>query len=572
MDWYLLFDKQRGKYESNLDLLSTNLEKPVIYIDGYILPRQSCFKELKSLNQIQLIEFLFDKYGNQFINYIKGIFIIIISYRGEVSIYTDRHGIKKAFISEENNIVKVSGNLHFLKGDKLYEIDPDKAALFALLSHNLPGQTFFKNIATTLPAGKLLLSSEGFINSVYWHPKELLHKKNVIKKSISYYAEEWKLLLDSYLEYFKPYSIFATLTGGNDSRMVLSALLALKKTLNTFTYGNPLSFDAIIANKIAKEVNLNHKNHFVTHLSSQWLNDTSQEILEYGNSLINIHRAHRHDAVNEASKASENKNMLFTGLVGGEYLKETYFNDVAIPKIFSNLFELSNKSAKERLLVNELKNRGVKVNRINIEEIHRSISTFLANGDNCSLKEKKFIYTFLFYGCAHHTQDSVVFSKHYKYVVNPYLDIDFLEMMAGSIYWHLNKKEFFYSKFFHSKFLVSITHQLAPELSLIPYAKKGSYTAEELVNHPFYYFLKRLKYFIIKDTNQHPANFPMGDWLLDFVKQHLNKMPVELQNVFDKDCLENQLQQLKNKKSEKTWHIVTNPINIQLNYEYFSKA
>ena len=66
------------------------------------------------------------------------------------------------------------------------------------------------------------------------------------------FAEYWKSIIKQYTDYLKPKALSMTLTGGIDSRMILSAFLNLGIKPNAFTFGNPHSFDGVIAAKLAE--------------------------------------------------------------------------------------------------------------------------------------------------------------------------------------------------------------------------------------------------------------------------------------------------------------------------------
>ena len=63
----------------------------------------------------------------------------------------------------------------------------------------------------------------------------------------------------------------------------------------------------------------------------------------------------------------------------------------------------------------------------------------------------------------------------------------------------------------------------------------------------------------------------MGEWLYDFCRKKINEFPDILKNIYDIEFLQIQLEKIKNKTNEESWHIVTNPINILMNYEFFKE-
>jgi len=569
MDWYITNNNRNTRLKTNFKTDQNNKNYPAFYIDGYVLPRQKIFEKYCNLNQEDLIRTLYNQNKDNFIKDIKGIFIIIIFEEDSFKVFNDRQGIKKWFIYQNSNTFFISNSMEMISKQFPLSIDFDRIAVFSLTSHFINGLTSFRSVTASMP-GQMLTFKEGEINSIYyWKPGFLLEKRNPIKRKSNYYSIAWANLVHSYIKYYKPKEIAVTITGGNDSRMVLAALLPFKDNLHGFTYGNPCSYDVHVAVLIRDRLNLKYSNYYVSNPTSSWFKCHAKQLVRYGNSLINIHRAHRNDALDQEKKYYPGTEMIYTGLMGGEYIKEPQYN-VVIPGLF---YKLRNTNERKALVLikNLLIERGINLSEINLKKVYDYLQEFLNLGNGFNKKEQKFIYTYYFYGCAHHSQDSNIFLRHIKYLVNPFMDVDFLELIADHPDWYLNKFSNILHRLRHSEFLISITDRLAPELSYIPYAKRGQYTADELLRHKPQYFFKRVKYFFKKDLKNYPSNFPMGCWLNDFCIQEINNFSPIINKIFSKQFIEHQLAVLKDVKTEEYWHLVTNPINISMIYEHYRK-
>lgn len=557
-------------------LYSTNLHNPVhagdkvsVFIDGYIIPRLNVFDEYRHISPESMIKILYRKVGFDCIHYVKGVFVLIIFQDDKFFIFNDRHSIKKYFIFENNDYFYISNSLKKVSKNCNLSIDKESAAVFSLISHFINGDTLFRNLSVCQPAEIVKYESEKLRRSFFWHPKKILINRRAGRQPLSNYALSWKRLISSYISYLKPKDISLTLTGGNDSRMVMAALLSLNAGFHTFSFGNPLSYDCVVSKEIVENLDLLHNNYFVEEPTCKWFYGNARDIVRFGNSLVNIHRAHRNDAIIREKSSFPKTEMLFTGLVGGEYLKEPDYDDIAISHLFKKIM---NVGFEPQILKNMLSEKGIIIKNVNIRRVFEKIFEFIAHAEGLTKTEKKFVYTYLFYGCSHHTQDSNVFGNQIKYVVNPFMDIDFLEIIAGYEKWYLNRRfPFFLNKAFHSELLVGITDFLSPELSNIPYAKKGKYTANDLLNNKGKYIFKRLSYFINQDRGRYPPNFPMGYWLYVFCKNELEKLKLnaELSEIYNLNMIDKQLENIKNQTNEESWHILTNPINVNLNYEYY---
>lgn len=574
MNWYI-----RNKINSQLINKSgfyTNIKESAeqnndisIYIDGHIIPRIEYYPYYRDHSPLELVRVLFLKYGNYFVNYIKGAFTIIIFLNDTFLIFSDRHSIKKYFLYKNDKEFCISNSLKYISEQYALNLNYKSAAIFTLFSHFFNGETLFQEVESTKP-GQIISFNDGNIDlTYYWQPQNIIKNRKVKNKSVKYFAEKWQNIISNYIEYFNPSGISVTLTGGNDSRMVLAALLSLKKDIHAFSFGNPDSFDGVIANKISRHVNLHYTNHFVKKPTSDWLEKHAKSLTLSGNSLINIHRAHRNDAAECEKRMFSDSDMIFTGLMGGEYLKEPKYDDIVIPNLFERLPFLSKKDAIS-LLEDQLESRGFNSELININEVYDEILAFINKASRFSVLEKKFLYAY-YYGCAHHTQDSNVFGHHFKYIVSPFMDIDFLEMISEYNKWYLNKKVN-NNRLFHSILFVAITDFLSHELSVIPYAKRGKYTADDLLRKKIKYMVKRFSFLITNDSTKYPQTFPMGNWLYDFSEKNLSQFSEEISDIFNLDVLRKHLEVIKNVTTEEPWHIVTNPINLNMIHKHYGKT
>ena len=548
-----LYEKEENRYG-----------KVFFYIDGYFIPRMDFFDIYKNVNQYDLLNILYKKYGEKFISYIKGVFNIIIIDKSKFYIYNDIHSIKRVFTYTDGANFFISNELKEIR--KHFSLSPDyeNAAIFCLLNHFFHWHTLFEKITCSIPASKIAYSDRHLKTSVYWKPNELFLGEKESDKKESDFSIFWEKLVNSYVIYIKPKQISITLTGGNDSRLVLAPLLNKNYTLHAFSFGNPQSADGVVAKQIAHASKITYSNYFVKNASKEWLSDQAEKLNEIGNTLINLHRAHRNDALAKEIMSYPATDMIFTGLMGGEYLKEPSYDNIILPDLFYSLVKNRNKRKSILILKEQLIHLGIKVDLIDLTKVYGKIMLFLNDNYSSDTKKRKFILTYSFYGCAHHSQDSAIFNYHGNHVVNPFMDIDFLERLNTSVSFYVSKKRKPFNRLFHSILYVKTTNDLAPELSNIPYAKKGQYTANDMLHKPIINLFKRLKYLIMRDKQKFPSNFPMGNWLYCFSKEQLDSLHPDIKKIFKKDFLMDKLDTIKMETTEEKWHVVTNPINLSL--------
>lgn len=551
------------KYYTNSETYKFKFESKdiEILIDGYIIPKLEYFNEYKHFTQYELVKSLFKKYDLKSINYIKGVFNVFIIVGERFYIFNDRHSIKKLFIYKKGDKFFISNNLKTISENIELSFNKNNAAIFCLMEHFIDGLTLFNDLFYSKPATIVKFDKKLIIGN-YWLADELL---NFEKKEISYseFANKWKDIVQNYIEYLKPKDITMTLTGGNDSRMILSALLNIGIKPNAFTFGNPESNDGVIAQKIANKVNLNYHNYFVENPSPEWFNSYAEKIIDIGNSLINIHRAHRLDAIEKEVNQNPDNEMIFTGNMGGEYIKGIVYDDYITSKLY-RLWPHSELMQK-KLINNLLLERDIIVDESELDRLHLFFSSqyFLQKSGHF----RDFIHQYNIVGAIHHTQDMNLYLDKIRYLVNPFMDIDFLEVLFRSGHSMLSKDNASKNqlkRLTQSSLYINITHSLAPQLSNIEYAKKGFYTANELLGSRVIFISKRiLRYFFPKQI--FPANFPYEEWIQKFCKGNIVKFSSDVKSICDFNGILKNIDNSDHKNQEKYWHRFTDLINIDLN-------
>jgi hypothetical protein len=570
MDWYIS-NINNTETDNNIPFLSQS-ESISVFIDGFILPRTEFFETYKNKTQEDLVRELFEINGERFIDFIKGSFIIVIKDGNKIQLYTDRHASVKCFYYRTKDKFIVSNSLNEIKKYTDLKLSKENAALFTLFNHFIGDITLFHNIFQVKPAAIVNIIGQESIISKYWKPEYLFAKKKT-SISVETLANEWSKLTRQYYQYLKPAKTALTLTGGNDSRMILAGLLTNGITPLNMTYGNPKSADVIVARKISKKLDLPFINYYIEKPTTNWFQSVvERDILPFSNTLVNIHRAHRIDAIKKLKLENPEVDMLYTGLVGGEYIKRPSYNNITIPEIYDSWIKLKDTKDKIDFIRCKLQSKGLKTDTLDLKYIISELNKITIPEDNFKPDEIKFIHLYNYYAVNHHTQDPTLFRSKIKYIVNPYMDIDFLESLSKSKDWYLNKKVIRpMEKVWHSYLQVKITHILYPAMSSIAFAKNGEYTGLEMLKTPLKYLMKRVWKRLRKSNVKYERNFPMGSWLYDFSKNQLNDMDSRISILYKENYIEQVLQKAKNKKSEENWHSITAPINLNINYTFFKK-
>lgn len=543
-----------------------------ILLDGYVLPRMQHYEELSHLEPLDLIQYLRNKYGKGFIHYLKGVFCLVLVEDGEFEIYTDRHGINNFFTYRQGSNFVISNTLDEISSRVKLEPDPENAAVFTLLSHFIGPATPFAHVANS-EAGSCLEYRRGELTvGRYWQPEELVRKgRTVVRHGDGHIAGAWKELAGQYLDYLKPTGLSLTITAGNDSRMVLAALLARGTSPHTFTFGNPASYEAVVSAQVAKAAGVGHSIHFVETPDTAWMERRGRELIRLGSGIVSIQRAHRLDAYAMEKASFPQNEMLFTGLMGGEYIKMPPPNSAALPKLLKQAADMTSENELARVISEELSVRGFRVGKVDVREVGKRIKALVSRSEGFSSREKDFLLLYLFYGCSHHTQEARILSHLYSYPVHLFMDVDFLQLLASSDVWYPNNNKA-YNRLTHSRLLVSVTHLLAPQLSKVPYGKRGGYSAEDMLHKPLLYLYKRLRYLLVQEKKRYPVGFLMSRWMHDFCAGRLNELKERLDELFDMDRLRAQNDRFIDGTGEYQWQLLTNPINLGMTYDHFTKV
>jgi len=525
-----------------------------VIAEGYIIPVLDIQDQYDRIRGPELVITLMKVFGDAFIRKIKGNFSLVIIDNSGFRVFNDIHGMGRFFLWEAGHDFVIADRIKPVQKYFPSEPDNENIALYCLTEHFIPGMTAFKGIMQSMPASAITYDGT-FRNSVYREPGELLaigHEKH----TIPFYAERWKNLIRGYANEAENGNVTLTLTGGSDSRMVLAGLLAAGIIPKTFTYGNPASADAVIADKLAVRLGIDHALHSLPELSAEWQKETFISLAGFGDTLVNLHRAHRYQAARDERERNQDADMLFTGLMGGEYLRGPRYDGYIISEYFREV-----TSGKERLNValKMLTDKSFEINCLDRQLFSDKLEQMgeLFRGGK---KEREFRLAHYIYGCSHHYQDTRIFSKVFKKVASPFMDPDFLEMIVSSGDICFRRSSMLINLFRPSYFQVMVTHRLLPEVSDISYGKRALFTAGDLVDKPYRYIGKRFRS-VIRQKRFSPS-FRHGEWMKEFVNGELQQLSPEISSLFNVNEITGRLQNVPAEMSEKGWHYFTNPVNL----------
>lgn len=518
-----------------------------LYFSGLVLPR---IAEPISETGSRLISLLWEKYSYDFINYIKGCFVVYIKTDNESRVYTDHLGLSKVFFRYTDSLVRVSSNMFDFTHN---EVSAESFAVFSVMYHHTGGLSPFKDIRYLKP-GHFLRITDKLEEVEYWNSISLIssRKDKISSEDIS---ERFYQVVNAYIRCLKPKSVGLTLTGGYDSRIILAALLKNGVETVAYTYGNPDSIDNFIAEKISMEMGVKHLNYDLNTPSPKQIDDYSRFIARESGGLATIHRMHRLYAVQEFIGDVPETDLILTGHMGGEVMKGIFFDDLITSPYVRRRW---NKENKETLLHEVIDYGFIRENSVSYENVNGLIDQEKYWGNDVGINH--FLFSIILKAGLHHSQDIGLINRDVAPCFPVFVDIDFLELLLKSKYSMLYNESRMRNPFkrIHAyEINCSMIKDLYPPLTKIPLGKRGMFTPEEYFGNKMILILKRASRY--KQNRGFKSNYSIGEWLKDYIASLLPQMMhSELSGFIDFKLYSEELTKLTPGLPEKHWLRFTN--------------
>lgn len=546
--------------------------KHKIIVDGYAVAINSFSNQFNGYEQVELVHWLYRKYGDEFVNYLKGIFTIIVVDNGVIKLFTDQLGISKFFYSAHSNKYCISNNYNFVSQfEENKEINKEVLAVKALLNREVNGESLISNIYYSKPATKLIICNNQFKISEYWNHSMLLQNIND-ELDIEYFSN---LFIDNVVNYqntLKPSQAAITLTGGKDSRTALAAMLNIGTKPFGITYGNPQTRDVVYAAKLANDAGIDHL-VFNPPRNFEWFNSAAQDILNLNNPLINIHRSHRLYAFNLLKQQLGSDISFYSGYMGGELLMGVYFDNLIFTNFVRDYWQ--NGDSLFLSIPNLLQERFVKSEELDIDSVINRLKGLKCFDSKIGYKEKQFNSLFEI-GVMHHSQDLQVAKQIFNYPVPFFLDIEFVQALFASkysfFYQDVETKNLFKRHSLY-RFNLLIQHLLYPGLDKTYFAKKGTYNTTEFLRGSVYWtIVKALRYFF--ERRKYPAtfsyNYDYKKFLLEQFVEIIRDSTSPIHQIYDVSKAFQSLQQQNNIPTESPLHKYSNIVMHYMQMKQFA--
>ncbi len=438
--------KKNDRYQQNDNLGVYAVIEGLVFVDKQERNKLAeRYDVQRDQSDYSLIPFLYRLYAQDFVRHITGWFNIFIYDEKNclALLVNDRLGFLPLYYCESSSFFIFASKIEAILSTGLMPaIKPDVTTIAEHLVFNYPvsDHTYIENIYTLSNAEIFRISKGNVAREKYWSIGELYDYVPVSKEESFHLTNEGlQYALNKILTRSK-HKVNFTLTGGWDSRVVLSYLLPEHKDkLNTYSFGAQNSSDITIPQMIAKQEKLAYTPYILdqNYLDNDFLANALRTI-ELSGGTRNYKRAHYLYAVQRVAEVSD---LLITGIYGDQVFK------VAGPKggavLSQNMIDLLESDFNLDKAITSISNSFV-VDCLNVDnsELLASLEDRLK-----SLKDKmehfesisQKYYSFRFeYNLRKYFGHEAASYNDFADCFSPFTDYDFLKRFAQTKYFGIH--------------------------------------------------------------------------------------------------------------------------------------
>lgn len=325
-------------------------KKLCIMMEGEIYDYMDLKKDLVSKghtflvnNDPEFILHLYEEYRTDFPDKIKklnGIFIFAIydSVRQELIICNDRYGLKPLYLCDRDNYLLFSSEIKAILQDTSFKrkINLKAMAEFFSFGYVLENKTLLEGINLLPPASILTYSSTKNEINHYWNWNQI-KKIEVIgeEKIVDELGRLWLQAVERRMQ--GNGKIGASLSGGLDSRAIVSAIDSKYFPIHAMTFGKMNCDDYTIAKKVCDKLGIKH--HFVEITADIWFSGIEKTVWATDGHFNVIHQ-HSWDVIDRMKEYIDINLNGYAGdlVIGGSYLTHNFINIKSINEYCKSVF------------------------------------------------------------------------------------------------------------------------------------------------------------------------------------------------------------------------------------------
>ncbi|MBK7872927.1 MAG: hypothetical protein IPJ74_20795 [Saprospiraceae bacterium] len=392
----------------------------------------------------------YQEWGKDFVNYIKGSFVIALLDRKQSKMYvfTDQLNLKSAYYTIYNDHIFISSSLgNIIEKLTLYgkkvEVDQVSLLSFYLFDFILDERTFLKEIKEMLPGTRLQIYENNIKSESYFNSFSYFDTGGAVLDRKEGFIQLKQILTDNINLYNEgPDATEIALTGGFDSRTILALLSEDLKKYHFYSYGKEGSWDITIPQAISKKLKLNYTPIFLD------TEDYHQKFSQYADLAVLLSDgtaefSHANIAYANAEYLKHNSSIL-TGLFGSELIKTPSNRGLFIDE---NIIRLLDSSSPINTLKQILFENKEGISDLQLDEYCDELSDMILNQkyicNNLPQNEKYFHYL-LMVGMRKYFSKEIKIQKAWKDNLHPFFDIEFIEILLKTPYpwiYHFSKEK-----------------------------------------------------------------------------------------------------------------------------------
>ncbi len=264
-DWSVKFNRLSIIDLSKEAMQPFSYEGVDVFVNGeiynYVELREKYKKEFdfKTSSDVEIIPFLYKKIGIKFLNYLNGMFsmVIIDNYENKKYLIRDRYGKKPLYYFQKEEALYFSSEIKAFENLINFELDKENFAINFIANINPEPLTPYKNIFSVLPGHCYEFKEKTLLKKRWYFPK-IIEKNSKISEIQNNFESLIASSVDLRLRSDVPVGIF--LSGGLDSNLILNLAIKKNKNLEAYICNIPnkeemseISTDVTVPKKICQE-------------------------------------------------------------------------------------------------------------------------------------------------------------------------------------------------------------------------------------------------------------------------------------------------------------------------------
>jgi asparagine synthetase B (glutamine-hydrolysing) len=533
--------RNKEKYFVNRDESIICLIDGDVFVGNDIKRKIAKKSDLSASNHGQaFVPYLYKEFKFDFIKYIKGWFNIFIVDKKEHKYHmvNSRFGMRPLYYAQVNEYFLFSSELKSLMKSSLVkkEIKQKSVIDYALFNYPLGKETYIRNVFVLDPATFITVNGSKIKHITYWKPEvlfsdtllsrdeSLAQAENILKKTVNEMHEDSG-------------KVGVAVTGGFDSRTVLSLIDKDKENLLLYSFGIPESGDIKVPKKISEQLSYDYlpiylDDNYGVHL----FHDYARKTILFSDGRSSLARAHYLYASHLLSKKVK---VVLTGNCGSELLRAVHLTGEVISDNTKSIFLNNVSKGMEDIFNNPLYKKYY--NKSIFDKVRSSIFDSIKNimkVDDCELKPNQRFYVFLlkevfrkYFGT------EISMESPFLYNRSPYLDYDFVDFIFKTPFCGANYDFFEQNPFariqgqqFYSHIIAKNNENLAKLNTSRMYAPHNLLTNSGKIKAGLTYFYRK---FFVRKKDEYNLNLGLHHFMQNSKEILKDNECIDMRKVMD---------------------------------------